>query len=301
MTIKAVLPFDFELSASIFSEGDKQIRRYENGKFYQVIRINNKLVLISAKSSGSRDEIKLLVDLESNEEISNRDRKKIREVIYTIFNLELDLEKFYQDVKKDKIMSMLTQKLRGLKIPTTPTVFEALVDSIIEQQISLRVAHSLERKVTKTFGDILKVDDQVYYVFPTPQKIASATVEQLRECGLSYKKAEYIRDIAKMIAEGTLDLEKFKDYENIDEIINDLSKIRGIGVWTAELTMLRGMQKFEAIPADDLGLRRVISHYYCNDRKISGEEARRIAQNWGKWKGLAAFYLITAERLKIEI
>jgi DNA-3-methyladenine glycosylase II len=155
--------------------------------------------------------------------------------------------------------------------------------------------------VTKTFGNILKVDDKVYYAFPKPEKIASATVEQLRECGLSYKKAEYIRDISKMIADGILDLEKFKGYEDIDEIINELSKIRGIGVWTAELTMLRGLQKFDAIPADDLGLRRVISHYYCNDRKISGEEARRIAQNWGKWKGLAAFYLIIAERLKVEI
>ncbi len=299
LTIKPVLPFDFELSASIFSEGDKQIRRHENGKFYQLIRINNKLVLISAKSSGSRDEIKILVDLESNEEISNKDRKKTREVIYTIFNLKLDLKTFYLNIKNDETMLKLTQKLRGLKSPTTPTVFEALVDSIIEQQISLKVAHSLQRNLIKTFGDILKIDDKVYYAFPTSEKMASATIEQIRECGLSYKKAEYIRDISKMITDGILDLEKFKGYDDIDEIIDELRKIRGIGVWTAELTMLRGMQKFDAIPADDLGLRRVISHYYCNDRKISGEQVRRIAQNWGKWKGLAAFYLIIAERLKV--
>jgi DNA-3-methyladenine glycosylase II len=57
--------------------------------------------------------------------------------------------------------------------------------------------------------------------------------------------------------------------------------------------MVRGMHK-DAIPADDLGLRRHISHYYCNDRKISNEEARRIAEKWGKWKGLASFYLIIA-------
>jgi DNA-3-methyladenine glycosylase II len=58
--------------------------------------------------------------------------------------------------------------------------------------------------------------------------------------------------------------------------------------------MVRGMQKLEAFPADDLGLRRVIAHYYSNDREISSEEARRIADRWGKWKGLAGFYLIMA-------
>jgi hypothetical protein len=90
------------------------------------------------------------------------------------------------------------------------------------------------------------------------------------------------------------DLEKLKDHEDIKEIIDELCEIRGIGVWTAELTMVRGMQKLEAIPADDLCVRRWISRYYSNDRKISGEEARRIAEKWGKWKGLASYYLLIA-------
>ncbi len=64
--------------------------------------------------------------------------------------------------------------------------------------------------------------------------------------------------------------------------------------------MVRGMQKFEAIPADDLGVRRCISHYYRDDKSISGEEVRKIAENWGKWKGLASFYLIVAEISGIE-
>ena len=137
--------------------------------------------------------------------------------------------------------------------------------------------------------------------FPTPQKLASATIEQLRLCGLSRRKAEYIRDISKLIADGKLDLEKLKNYEDSQEIIDELCKIRGIGVWTAKLTMIRGMHKLDALQADDLGLRRTISHYYCNDSRISSEEARKIAKNWGKWAGLAGFYLIVTERLGIII
>lgn len=58
--------------------------------------------------------------------------------------------------------------------------------------------------------------------------------------------------------------------------------------------MIRGMQRLEALPADDLRLRKVISRYYCNDQRISSEEARKIAEKWGTWKGLAGFYLIMA-------
>jgi DNA-3-methyladenine glycosylase II len=301
LTIKPFTPFDFHLSATIFSGGDHQIRTYETGKHWQVLRVNNKLVLITITSVGSVDEPELVVDLKSKEEFSKDDQKRIEEIVSALFNLTFDLNVFYDAVKADKVMSMLTQQLRGLKSPTTPTVFEALVDSIIEQQISLNVAHSLERNVIKMFGDQLTLNGKVYYAFPTPQNVAFATVEQLRNCGLSMRKAEYIHDISSSIMEGKLDLEDFKNYENAEEIIKELCKIRGIGVWTAELTMLRGMRKLEAFPADDLGLRRHIAHYYCNDRKILGNEARKIAEKWGKWKGLAGFYLILASRLGVEI
>jgi DNA-3-methyladenine glycosylase II len=83
--------------------------------------------------------------------------------------------------------------------------------------------------------------------------------------------------------------------------MEELGKIRGVGVWTAEMTMIRGMQKFDVIPADDLGLRRVISHYYHHCEKITGDVARRTAQSWAGWRGLASFYLIMAKQLGIEV
>ena len=103
------------------------------------------------------------------------------------------------------------------------------------------------------------------------------------------------------IVEGTLDLESFRGYENNDQIIDELCKIRGIGKWTAELTAIRGLNRLELFPADDIGIRRVIAHYYCDDRKISSDTAREIAEKWGKWKGLASFYLIIAEMQDITI
>jgi DNA-3-methyladenine glycosylase II len=259
------------------------------------------LILITITSLGTVDNPELAVELQSNEAIFHNEEKITEAIISSLFNLTFDLTAFYEEVKTDTILSKLTRQFRGLKSPTTSTVFEALVDSIIEQQISLNVAHRMERNVVKTFGDTLMVDGNLYYAFPTPHQFASATKEQLRTCGLSARKAEYIHDISQSIVDGKLDLEQFKTYGDAEEIITELCEIRGIGVWTAELTMLRGMNKLEALPADDLGLRRHIAHYYCNDRKTSSEEARRIAEGWGKWKGLAGFHLIIAARLGVEL
>ena len=88
--------------------------------------------------------------------------------------MNFDLKPFYEKVKEDKTMAHITQKLFGLKSPTTQTVFEALVDSIVEQQISLKVANSIEKKLIKKFGDPLNLDGEVYYAYPTPQSLAAA-------------------------------------------------------------------------------------------------------------------------------
>lgn len=299
LTMRAVPPFNFDLSALIFSDGDKEIRRYENGRFWQVIRIDDKLVLTFIESFGSVDNPKISVTLRSNEEVSSGEKTRVEEIIRWFFDLDYDLKPFYKYVKNDEVLARLTQELRGLRSPATATVFEALFDSIIEQQISLNVAHGLEKNVIKSFGDTLKLDGEVYYAYPTPRNLAHATVKELQKCGLSRRKAEYIQNISKLIVEGELDLEGLKHCEDVNAVISALDGIRGVGVWTAELTMVRGMRK-NALPADDLGLRRVISHYYCGGKGISSNEARVVAQKWGSWKGLAAFYLIVAEIIGIK-
>ena len=299
--ITALPPFRFALSCEIFANGDKQIRKYEKGRFWQVIRVNGKPVLAVVESIGTVDEPKVAVELKSDTAITNEDTKKAEDMITDLFSLNYDLKPFYETAKADKIIAHLTRELWGLKNPTTPTVFEALVDSIVEQQISLKVANSLENRIIKKFGEALDLEGAVYFAYPTPQRLASVSIEEFRQCGLSFRKGEYIEGASTLIAEGKLNLEELKNYESSEQIIRELDKIRGIGVWTAELTMLRGMQRLEALPADDLGLRRVISRYYRDGRAISSAEARQIAENWGEWKGLAAYYLVVADMKNIEI
>jgi DNA-3-methyladenine glycosylase II len=287
-------PYDFTLSVGIFSDGDEHIRIFEGRKFKQVIRVDNELVLILVESAGSVDRPLLAIELISNQEITAQLGLEAERIVSSLLNLTLDLKPFYRTVRDDKVISEIVKRFRGLKYPLTATPFEALVDSIIEQQISLAVAHRTQAKVIKSFGDLLTLKGESYYAFPTPNDLGSASVEELRKYGLSLKKAEYIRDISCLISQGTLDLGKYKDYADTQAAIEELDKIRGIGVWTAEMTLIRGIGRLDAFPADDLGLRRIISHYYFSDRKIFSEEARNVAMKWGQWKGLASFYLVMA-------
>jgi len=299
--VQALAPFDFDLTAEIFSFGDKQIHIYANGQFSQALNINGKLALVKLASAGTVEQPKIVVELKSNSPITRQDKQKAEEAVKFIFNLDFDLCSFYSEVKNDCTMTQIAQQLYGLKNPTTPTVFEALVDSIVEQQISIKVAHALEERLVKKFGESLALNGETYYAYPTPQNIASVSIEEIRNCGLSQRKAEYIQQTAELIVNGKLDLEHLKSRKSPEEIISELDAIRGIGVWTAELTMLRGMQKLDALPADDLGVRRVISRYFCGGKPIKAAEAREIAKSWGKWKGLAAFYLIIAEVKDITV
>ena len=300
ITLHAVPPFDFDLSASTYAGGDPQISGYADGKYWQPLRINGKLALATLRSSGTVDSPTVHAQLASTTPLSSADAKRAREILAMVFSLGLDLEPFYRMAGEDPVLSKIAKHLRGLKPRSTPTVFEALVDSIIEQQISLSASQSMELKLIRAFGDTLEVDGQTYYAFPTPDRISSATIPQLQRCGLSARKAEYIKSIARQVAHGALDLEKFKSYDDMNAIIAELDEVRGIGVWTAELTMIRGMGKLDAIPADDLGLKRCIAYYYREGKVITGAEARQIAARWEPFRGLAAFYLIVAYGLDVE-
>jgi len=301
ITGAALPPFRFDLSSEIFANGDKQIRNYEKGRFWQVIRVNGKLILATIEAVGTVDKPEISAEFKSDSVITEEDKKKAEDTVTALFSLDLDLKPFYKTVKDDKIMAHLTRELWGLKNPTTPTVFEALVDSIVEQQISLKVANSIENKIIKKFGDTLNLERTFYFAYPTPQRLASVSTEELRRCGLSFRKGEYIKEVSRFITEGKLNLEKLKNYDSSEQIIKELDEIRGVGVWTAELTMLRGMRRLEALPADDLGLRRVISRYYRDGKMIPSSEARKIAKNWGDWKGLAAYYLVVADIKDIKL
>jgi DNA-3-methyladenine glycosylase II len=292
-------PYDFSLSAAIFAGGDPQIRIYEDDLFRQALDIGGNPVLVEVCSEGSVNSPKLCLSIRSDIALSKSEIKKVKGLISSMLSIDDDLEPFYTAMELDPIMTALVQRLRGVKAPTTPTVFEALTDSVIEQQISLAAAHSIEHRLLKAVGTPLVIDNTTRYCYPTPQILAKTTDSTFQACGLTLRKGEYIRDISRHIVEGTFDLDHFKTYPDTESIISEMVKVRGIGRWTAELTILRGLHRPDSFPGDDIGVRRFISQYYRQGEKISPAQARDVAGQWGAWKGFAAYYLEVADLLGI--
>jgi len=294
-----VPPYDFNLSAKIFSRGDPAIRIFDRGVYRQALDILGNPTLIEVRSVGTPDIPRLEVNATPGTEGVPAEDSVIRDIVSSMFNIYDDLVPFYHAVREDPVMADLTRQFHGLKSPTTPTLFEALVDSIIEQQISLNVAHRLQVRLIKKTGKQLETGTTVYYCYPSPEALAGAPVTLFRECGMTIRKGEYIRGLSGSIVSGDLDLDIFRGYEDTGRIIREMMEIRGVGKWTAELTIIRGIHKLDAFPADDVGLQRILSRFYRNGKKVSSHEARLIAGGWGTWQGLAAFYLDLAEYLGV--
>ena len=293
-------PYDFALSSAIFSKGDPQIRCSKNNLFRQVMEIEKIPVLFEVESEGTTDTPQLRCTLFSDRGLPRDITAIARDRIASLLNIADDLRPFYRAMEHDEVMAPLTRDLRGLKSPSTPTVFEALIDSIIEQQISLAVAHTIQHRLIRKTGARLRHGDLVYFCYPTPEILAGVPVESLRACGMTFRKAEYIHDLSRSISSGELDVEKYREYPDTEQIIAEMIRVRGIGRWSAELTILRGIHRLDAFPADDVGTRRIIAKYYHNNERMPAAEARVFARRWGKWKGLAAYYLEIADRLGIE-
>ncbi len=201
-TVQALAPFNFDLTAQIFGSGDRQIRIYEDSRFWQVIRVGGKLALVTLESAGTVEAPRLRAELKATQEISHADTEEAAKIVTRLFNLDLDLLPFYAVAKNDETLLKITQRLWGLRSPTTQTVYEALMDSIVEQQISLKVATAMERRMIKKFGEALTVEGDVYYAYPAPKALADAEIDELRGCGLSGRKAEYVKDISAAVAAG---------------------------------------------------------------------------------------------------
>jgi DNA-3-methyladenine glycosylase II len=296
VVIEPIAPFDLALSSLVFADGDRKVRSFQDDYFSQVIDVGERHIWAKLTSKGCVEKPKLALELYAEgSEFLEKEKEQAVKMVSHIFSLNMPLRPFYNHVQEDAVMTQITQELCGFKFPTTPTVFESLIDAIVEQQISIKVARRIEDRLAIMFGEPVVVGDETFFAFPTAAALVEAGVERIRQVGLSLRKAEYIFGVAQQVVLGVLDLEGLKECDVLEEIVGVLDKIRGIGVWTAELTMLRGMHRFDVLPLDDFGLRRVIARYYCMGRSIKAFEAGEITEAWGMWKGLAAFYLIIAE------
>ncbi len=182
-------------------------------------------------------------------------------------------------MKQDRILKKLIPKYGTGFLVTRGDPFNTLARAIVGQQISVAAAQSVWNRV------MLASKNKV-----NPKNILALSVEELRGAGLSGRKVEYIRDLADHFDSGRLHENQWKEMAD-EEVIKELSSIRGIGRWTAEMFLIFNMIRPDILPLDDIGLIKAISLNYFSGEPVSRHEAREVAANWAPWRTVATWYM----------
>lgn len=289
-------PFDFELNCGVFGYDKPMPEVFSEGVWRRALRLDSgRLIAVALQSLGTTDEPK--IEAKTVQTVTEQEKEEIERKLDDWFSFSQDLTSLYAFMDKNPVLRELKQRFYGLKAGSIgTTVFESIVKSIIQQQISIRVAFSITNKMVTKFSETIEADDVIYYDFPTPKQFAEATLEEIRHCGVSWKKAEYIKGIADKTANGKFDPESLRSRSN-EEVAETLKKFRGVGTWTAEMVLSAGLKRGAAVPAGDLGVRRTFSKFYSDGKILSEAEVRKIAEEWGKFTKDIVFYITCIERV----
>jgi DNA-3-methyladenine glycosylase II len=184
--------------------------------------------------------------------------------------------------QKDPVVKDLIDHYPAPGFEKHDNYYHELVDSIISQQLSVKAARTIEERFKDLFGGS----------FPSPEQILQKDVEELRAVGLSRPKARYIQDLATKILDGTVSFDTIDDLSN-DEIIAELTKVKGIGVWTVHMFLMFCMGRLDVLPTGDLGIRNGIKKLYDLEHVPSEREVEIIAEehNWSPYESVASWYI----------
>ena len=209
-----------------------------------------------------------------------------------VLNADLDLQPFYDLAAGHPVLGPLTRALHGLKAFRPAAPFDMLVIAVVEQQISLVAAIHIRNRLVARFGAEVEGEP----VFPTPAALASASLDELAGCGLSRRKAEYVSGLAEKVASGEFDLASLEAAPS-DEVRERIVALRGFGPWSADYFLIRGLARPDALPADDLGIRTIVGKMLGDGSRPSAAEVGVLLAPLAPYRGLAAFYLLVAQRL----
>jgi DNA-3-methyladenine glycosylase II len=288
-------PYDFEMNCSVFGYDKPMPEVYEEGVWKRAVRLeSSKLIPVALRSIGTTDKPK--IEAKHFQTLSKQEKEELEKRLDDLFSFSQNLTALYVFMDRDPVLRGLKQRFYGLKAGSIgATVFESIVKSIIQQQISIKVAFSITNKMVTRFGEHVETEDATYYDFPTPKRLAEASLEEIRQCGLSWRKAEYIKGIADKVADGTFDSEALRSHSN-EQVTETLKKFRGVGTWTAEMVLAAGLKRNATVPAGDLGVRRTFSRFYSDGELLSEAEVRKIAESWREYTKDIVYYISCTER-----
>lgn len=184
-------------------------------------------------------------------------------------------------LKRDRVFRGLIKKHGPPKLRRGKNYFEALVRSIVYQQLSGKAAETIFRRFLLLFKT---------KKFPTPKEVLSVPIAKLRSAGLSGQKASYIQDLAQKFSDGTIESKRLGIMTN-EDVVEHLTKVKGIGVWTAHMFLIFTLGRRDILPVGDLGIRKGFQIVYKLKKLPDEKKMIQLSKPWREHASVASWYL----------
>ena len=180
---------------------------------------------------------------------------------------------------KDPILGKIIDKVGDYSLKRRNHHFAVLVESIISQQLATKAAEAIFRRFTK-----------LYPKFPTATQILATRRSKLRKTGMSGMKIDYLKDLARNIEEGKLKIKSLPKMSD-EQVIEQLTQIKGIGRWTAEMFLIFSLGRQDVLPVHDLGLRKAMQFAFSLPQLPKPKEVEKLGERWKPYRSIATWYL----------
>jgi DNA-3-methyladenine glycosylase II len=179
---------------------------------------------------------------------------------------------------RDPVLRRLIRRYPGERLESRGEPFVTLARAIVGQQISVKAADTLWRRLDAALGPV------------SPAALAAATPERLRAAGMSRQKSAYLADLGRRFAAGEVDPARWRRLDD-EAVIEELTVIKGVGRWTAEMVLIFSLMRPDVLPLDDVGLRRAAALAYGREDALAKPELAALAEPWRPWRSVATWYL----------
>ncbi|VXC58846.1 DNA-3-methyladenine glycosylase; prophage 1 region [Bacillus sp. 349Y] len=279
-------PFSFKECLRFLARSDQEVlHQVGEGAVLKLLKLEGELILCKVTSSGESLNVAFL-----NTAPSTRARAYVADFMVEWFDLEQDLAGFMEMAGRDPVLKPFAERYEGMRILCIPDLFEALVWAILGQQINLTFAYMLKKRFVERYGDSMTFNGSTHWLFPSCVRVATLSIDELRELQFTTRKAEYILDLATAMAKGELSKEVLLQLDAL-AIRERLLAIRGVGAWTADYVRMKCFHDRTALPVADVGLHLALKEALGLERKPTIGEIEELAINWKGWEAYATFYL----------
>jgi DNA-3-methyladenine glycosylase II len=291
-TVVPERPYSLALTAERYTRFPEVVDRFDGRVYRRLLPIGRGGALVSVEQSGPASRATLDVRVDGARARSAEAAEAARRVVERSLGASTPVSRFYRAHRGDQVLGAPIRAFRGLRIAGVPSLWEALVTAVLAQQVNLKFAYDIRRELCLAYGRRARFFGETYVAFPAPEPFAAESLRRLRRFRLSRSKAVAIREIARAFTGGALSEEILAPLSDEDAIAR-LVALRGVGRWTAEIGLLRGLGRTDIFPAGDLGVVKYLAQGllgHAATSKAKEEDMRRYAERWAPHRGLALVY-----------